>query len=197
LTAVVCALLQNCRGFDAIGQWLREVPLDFCWTLGFTRRPPTASGLRKLLGRIDVVAFEQALTRWITDVLDNAVLPDDLRETPLDGKTLRGTWDRLGRAVHLLTVLDGRTKCVLHQRSIGDSNEHKTALLVLNELVLKGRVITADAAFCHADVCQTIVEGGGHYVLPVKDNQPQLRAAIESEFAAENAAFSPLRSAPT
>ncbi len=78
LTAVVCAILQNCRGFDAIGQWLREQPLDFCWTLGFQRRPPTASGLRKLLARIDVVAFEQVLTNWITDVLGELATPDEM-----------------------------------------------------------------------------------------------------------------------
>lgn len=196
LTAVVCALLQNCRGYEAIGQWLREVPLDFCWTLGFHRRPPTASGLRKLLGRIDVVAFEQALTRWIIDLLDEPAAPGELPQTALDGKALRGTWDRFQRAEQLLTVIDSRTRCVLHQRSVGDTNEHKTALAVLQDLVLTGRVMTADAAFCHQDVCQAIVDGGGHYVLPVKDNQPQLLAAIESEFAAENAAFSPLRAAP-
>ena len=195
LTAVVCALLQNCRGFDAIGQWLREVPLDFCWTLGFHRRPPTASGLRKLLARIDVVAFEQALTDWITDILGESAAPEDLSETALDGKVLRGTWDRFHRAQQLLTVIDSRTRCVLHQRSVGDTNEHKTALEVLKGLVLTGRVVTADAAFCHQDVCQTIVDSGGHYVLPVKDNQPQLLAAIESEFAAANAAFSPLPTA--
>jgi predicted transposase YbfD/YdcC len=68
---------------------------------------------------------------------------------------------------------------------------------VLKGLVLTGRVVTADAAFCHQDVCQTIVDSGGHYVLPVKDNQPQLLAAIESEFAAANAAFSPLPTAAT
>jgi len=197
LTAVVCAILQGCRGFDAIGQWLREQPLDFCWTLGFQRRPPTASGLRKLLARIDVEAFEQALTRWIADVLETPVADDDLRETALDGKTLRGTWDRFQRAVQLLTVVDSRTGCVLHQRSVGDTNEHKAALELLQELVLTGRIVTADAAFCHQDVCRTIVGGGGHYVLPVKDNQPQLLAAIESEFAADSAAFSPLRPART
>ena len=197
LTAVVCALLQNCRGFDSIGQWLREVPLDFCWTLGFHRRPPTASGLRKLLARIDVVAFEQALTDWITDILGESAAPEDLSETALDGKRLRGTWDRFQHAEQLLTVIDSRTRCVLHQRSVGDTNEHKKALEVLKDLVLTGRVITADAAFCHPDVCQTIVDGGGHYVLPVKDNQPQLLAAIESEFAAANAAFSPLPTAAT
>ena len=59
---------------------------------------------------------------------------------------------------------------------------------MLKELVLTGRVVTADAAFCHQDVCQIIVERGGHYVLPVKDNQPQLAAAISSEFTAVNTA---------
>ena len=96
----------------------------------------------------------------------------------------------------LLNVIDQRTKTVLHQRLVpGDTNEHMTGLEVLRDLVLTGRVVTEDAAFCHQDVCQTIVERGGHYVLPVKDNQPQLVAAISSEFTAQNAAFPPLRSA--
>jgi hypothetical protein len=195
---VVCAILQNCRGFDAIGQWLKEKPIDFCHTLGFLRNPPTASGLRKLLARLDVVAFEQALTNWITDVLGDQNATEELSQMSLDGKVLRGTWDRFQRAVQLLSVIDSRTKCVLHQRQVpSDTNEHKTSLEVLKDLVLTGRVVTADAAFCHQDVCQTIVAGGGHYVLPVKENQPQLLAAIESEFAAENAAFSPLRTAAT
>lgn len=193
LTAVVCAILQNCRGFEAIGEWLHEQPVDFWHRLGFRRIPPTASGLRKVLIKIDVDAFEQVLTRWITDVLGE--LPD--REGPLpmavDGKSLRGTWDRFGRAVHLLTAIDQRTGCVLHQRPVpAETNEHKTSLPMLEDLVLTGRIVTFDAAFCQQDVCQTIVDGGGHYVIPVKDNQPTLQNAIASEFAAENAVFSPL-----
>lgn len=196
LTAVVCAILQNCRGYAAIGQWLHERPVDFWHLLGFLRRPPTASGLRKVLDRIDVVAFEQALTHWIQDVMGETTLPEDLSPWAMDGKSLRGTWDRFNRAVHLLAVIDQRTRCVLHQRRVpGSTNEHQVALEVLRDLVLTGRVITADAAFCHPNVCQTIVDGGGHYVLPVKDNQPCLANAIASEFAAENAAFSPLRTA--
>ena len=76
LTAVVCAMLQNCRGYDAPvfreeqgGQWLSKQPLDFLHALGFWRMPPTASGLRKLLSKIDVTVLEDALTRWITEVL--------------------------------------------------------------------------------------------------------------------------------
>ena len=158
--------------------------------LGFWRTPPTASGVRKLLSRIDATALEAALTLWIHDLLPDSVSTTDLVPIALDGKSLRGTWNRLDGAVHLLNVVDQRTKTVLHQRLVpGDTNEHKVALEVLKELVLTGRVVTADAAFCHQDVCQTIVERGGHYVLPVKDNQPQWVAAISSDFTAQNAAL--------
>lgn len=199
LTAVVCAILQKCRGYEAIAQWLEEQPLDFLWTLGFTRRPPTETGVRRLLSRIDVAAFEAALTRWITDVLDHPSSPAAETETPssptaelkptaMDGKALRGTWERFARAVQLLTVIDTETKCVLHQRQVpDDTNEHHTALEVLKDLVLKGRVITADALFCHQDVCETIVASDGHYVLPVKENQETLLNAISLEFQAHDA----------
>lgn len=196
LTAVVCAMLQGCRGYEAIAQWLAEQPLDFLWTLGFTRRPPTETGVRRLLSRLDVTAFEAALTRWITDVLESPAATGELAPTALDGKTLRGTWHRLEGAVHLLAVVDANTKCVLHQRRVpSDTNEHQTALEVLQNFVLTGRVITADAAFCHQDVCQTIIDSGGQYMLPVKDNQPNLLNAISLEFTAQDAVFSPLRPA--
>lgn len=190
LTAVVCAILQNCRGYVAIGQWQSEQPLDFLHALGFWRTPPSASGMRKWLLRIDVAALEAALTRWVHDLLPDNELPSDQSAIAIDGKSLRGTWNRLDRAVHPLNVIDQRTKAVLHQRCVpGDTNEHKVE--VLKDLVLTGLVVTADAAFSHQDLCQTIIDSGGHYVLPVKDNQRQLVAAISSELTAPNAAFSP------
>ena len=121
--------------------------------------------------------------------MPDSVSTADLVPVALDGKSLRGTWNRLDRAVPLLNVVDQRTRAVLHQRLVpGDTNEHQVALEVLKELVLTERVVTADAAFCHQDVCQIVVVGGGHSVLPVKNNQPQWAAAIFSEFPAANAA---------
>ena len=198
LTAVVCAVLQGCRGYEAIAQWLAEQPLEFLWSLGFTRRPPTETGVRRLLSRIDTVAFEAALTSWMTDVLGEDLSSSDWRPTAIDGKALRGTWNRFDRAVQLLAVVDTKTNCVLHQRRVpADTNEHQVALQVLQDLVLTGRVITADAMFCHQDVCQVIVDSGGHYVLPVKENQETLRNAISQEFTASAAVFSPLPTAAT
>lgn len=195
LTAVVCAILQCCRGYDAIGQWLSEQPLDFLHALGFLRKPPTASGVRKLLSRIDAAALEESLTCWIKDLLAQETPPVDLAPMALDGKSLRGTWNRFDRAVHLLNVIDQRTKCVIHQRLVpGDTNEHKIALEVLKDLVLTGRVLTADAAFCHPDVCQTIVESGGHYVLPVKDNAATGRGDFQRIHRTRRGIFPPTSS---
>ncbi len=129
-------------GLQAIGQWLSEQPLDFLHALGFLRTPLTASGLRQLLSRIDVTVLEESLTCWINDLLANETPPVDLARMALDGKSLRGTWNRFDRAVHLLNVVDQRTECVIHQRLVpGDTNEHKVALEVLKELVLTARVI--------------------------------------------------------
>lgn len=63
------------------------------------------------------------------------------------------------------------------------TNEHKAALELLGVLPLAAKVVTADAMFTHRDVCEAIRDGGGDYLLPVKDNQPRLRADIEAAFA--------------
>ena len=53
--------------------------------------------------------------------------------------------------------------------------------------------VTADAMFTHADVCETILEEQGDYVLYAKDNQARLRADIEATFAAaESGGLPPL-----
>ena len=50
---------------------------------------------------------------------------------------------------------------------------------VLRQRVLPGRVLTMDALLTQRHVAQTIVDAGGDDVMIVKNNQPQLRAAIE------------------
>ena len=47
---------------------------------------------------------------------------------------------------------------------------------------IKGRLVTGDAMFCHRELCEQIVDSGGDYLFVVKDNQPELKAAIEADF---------------
>jgi predicted transposase YbfD/YdcC len=53
---------------------------------------------------------------------------------------------------------------------------------LLKTIVLKGRLVTGDAAFCQRELCEQIVDSGGDYLFVVKDNQPDLKAAVEADF---------------
>lgn len=196
LTAVICAVLSGANGYKPIAQWLHTQSVDFWHFLGFTRRPLRYGALRNLLMALDPRAFEDALLAWLkhTHGLDPA--PEALQAIAIDGKTLRGTQALDQRALMLIAAFDHETACVIRQHAVpANTNEQKAVLELLKQLVLTGRVVTADALHCQQETCQEIVDSGGHYVITVKDNQPTLQAAIAHEFAAQDAVFSPLRPA--
>ena len=190
LASACAAVLCGQTSYFAIAQWLRNQPPDLRRALGFFRNPPTDGAFRYLFNRLDLSAFEAALAAWVAQLI--ATAPDQLRPTPLDGKTLRGSDDKLRGAVHLLSLLAGPTGGILKQRAVApQTNEHKAAFALLEGLMLRGRLITADAMFCHRDLARAIRDRGGHYFFVVKDNQEQLQRDIASAF---EPAFSPLRS---
>jgi hypothetical protein len=195
LTFAATAMLCGAKSLYAIAQWGRDynhlAPL-----LGFTKprlrgrpgyRTPCVSELHTVFAALDVARFEAALTAWV-----RAAGYDDLDErlVRLDGKRLRGSQGHRLPGVHLLAVYSGELGAVVAQLAVADTNEHKTALGVLQVIPLGGLVVTADAALTQRDLCEAIVGGGGHYVLPVKDNQPALKADIAAGF---DRAFSPGR----
>jgi hypothetical protein len=190
LAAITCAMLCGAKGCSAIEQWIHSQPVSVWHLLGFTRKPPTINCFRDLLIALSPEAFEAILQRWITEALATQPAEASLQATALDGKSLCGAVQQHARAVHLLSAFDHQTGCVLSQLKVdGKTNEAKASLELLRNLVLKGRLITADAMFCQKEICQTIVDSGGHYLIVVKDNQPTLRKAIEAEF---QPGFSPL-----
>lgn len=196
LTAVICAVLSGANGYKPIAQWLHMQSVDFWHFLGFKRRPIRYGALRNLLMTLDPRSFEDALLAWLRETHGLNRAPPSLQALAIDGKTLRGTQALDQRALMLIAAFDHQTACVIRQQAVpADTNEQKAVLDLLKQLVLTGRVITADALHCQQETCQQIVDSGGHYVLTVKENQPTLRDAISLEFTAQQAAFSPLRPA--
>ena len=192
LAQACCAILCGCRGYAAIAQWGRDQPIELMHRLGYNRTPPAYGTFQGLFSRLDAPAFEAAVSRWIAHLLP-AAGPGPLHAVAIDGKSSRGSGTADAPAVHLLSALDQRTGCVLAQARVpAGTNEHKAALALLESMVLRGRVITGDAAFCQRDLCGQVVADGGHYLIKVDENQPTLRADIESAFGP---AFSPLRPA--
>ena len=107
ILALVCgALMSGARSYAAIGPWGQDQDITLRHRLGFTRRPPKAGGIRKVLIAWDVKAFEAALTRWAETNLRQSIPrgPAPLEAFALDGKSARGSFDGLEKAVHRLSL---------------------------------------------------------------------------------------------
>ena len=189
LATVVCGILTGARGYTAIAGWIHRQEVQVWHWLGFTRKPPCPNAFRDLLMALDADALETVLREWAEQLLGET-LPPELQVVSIDGKTVCSTLTAHGRSVHLLSVLDQRTGFVLSQQEVDSkTNEHKGALQLLKTMILKGRLVTGDAMFCQRDLCQQVVDDGGHYFFVVKDNQPSLKEAIAADF---RPGFSPL-----
>src|SRR5262245_27901987 len=100
LSLTVVAVLAGCKSLEAIAQFGAEHGLPFRHALGFTRLDcPTKSCLGKIFRRLDVEAFEAALSRWVLSRQQ-----DGWQAIAVDGKTLRGSKDGDVPGVHLLAA---------------------------------------------------------------------------------------------
>jgi len=106
----------------------------------------------------------------------------------VDGKTVRGT-RQAGemRGEHLLSIYDIQEGKVLVQMEVDSKeNEIVVAPQALEKVNLTGKIISADAMHTQRGFSAQIVDDGGDYIFPVKENQPRLHQDIQQLFAPEH-----------
>jgi hypothetical protein len=189
LALAVVAMLAGMTSYEAIVQYGKERGRDFLYLLGFTRgRGLCKATYSRVFRRIDVVEFEARVSRWIQGRLRTG----DAAHIAIDGKTARGSRDGDTPAVHLVAAYVPDAHATVAQLRVdAKTNEHKAALEMLGILPIRGKVVTGDAMFTHRDVCAKVIERGGDYILPVKENQPTLLANIAAVFAEPEAGLPP------
>src|SRR5215218_3237281 len=105
----------------------------------------------------------------------------------IDGKTLRGSFDKAAgkNPLHLVSAWASEARLTLGQIAVDSKSNEITAIPLLLELLdLKGTTVTIDAMGCQKEIAAQIVEGGGDYVLALKDNHLKLHEAVAQEFTA-------------
>lgn len=108
------------------------------------------------------------------------------RHIAVDGKTSRRSFDTASgkSAVHTVSAWMSEAGLVLGQRRTETKSNEITAIPeLLKVLDLRGATVTIDAMGCQTEIAKTVREGGGHYLLAVKDNQPTLHQDIQTTFA--------------
>jgi predicted transposase YbfD/YdcC len=95
----------------------------------------------------------------------------------VDGKTLRGSYDRRDgkAAIHMVSAWATENKLSLGQVVVDEKSNEITAIPELLEVLeLSGAIVTIDAMGCQREIAAKIRQRGGDYVLAVKQNQPTL-----------------------
>lgn len=154
------------------------------WLSTFLELPggiPSHDTFDRVFALLDPDAFERCFLAWMSSLVALA----GGRLVAIDGKSIRGSfqhaWDKSGMA-HLVSALvsQGDNRVVFGQVAVEDKSNEITAIPKLLALMdLKGAVVTLDSLGCQREIAGKIIEGGGDYVLQVKENQPALHGKVK------------------
>jgi predicted transposase YbfD/YdcC len=186
-----CGVLAGCDDFVEIAEWGKVNEAYFRTFLELPHGIASHDTFTRVFALLQPTTLQEVVLPWL---LERRGLPGDWIH--LDGKTLRQTRRKRTKlkALHVVSAWAGQTGITLGQVAVAAKSNEITAMPQLLELLdLHEKIVTTDAMGCQKEIAQTIVAGGGDYILAVKDNQPTLHAELQAAFA--QAAPPPLRSA--
>jgi predicted transposase YbfD/YdcC len=137
------------------------------------------------LGFIKPTSFNEAFTKWIIGLIGNT----KDKTLSLDGKTIRSTakMQKYENPLHIVSAQLAETGVTIGQTTVdGKSNEIPAVQKLLEFLDISGCMVVADALNCQKETVKRVMEGGGDYLLCVKDNQQTLKQEI-ADYAADQA----------
>jgi hypothetical protein len=160
------------RGPQDLAEYAATLSQGQLRALGFRRsqhtgrtRCPGLTPFRDVLIGVEATAVERALLLWQEQLLG----PTQDKLVIVDGKTLRHAH------VELVSAVNGQGRWLGTVSVKAGSNEIPAARELLGQLELADKMTLADALHTQVQTVQQVLfEGGGEYVLTVKENQKAL-----------------------
>ena len=155
-------------------QWL-ETFLDLPW--GILK----ADCYRRVFVQIKPETLASYFQRWVSEIVKDT----GGQVIPIDGKTIRGSYDRglQQSALHVVSAWASEHRLMLGQMKVDDkSNEIKAIPALLELLDISGCIITIDAMGTQTDIATQIVTQKADYVLCLKTNHSTLYQQVEGIF---------------
>lgn len=181
LAIAILAVIGGAEGWEdmenygiAKQQWLEEF-------LELNHGIPSDDTFRRVFERIKPEALEKCLARWLQTIMGS--LKGEI--VPIDGKSLRGSYDRnQGQsALHLVTAWASEQRLVLGQVKVENHSNEITAIPALLELLdITGAVVTLDAMGTQTKIVQQIQAKKADYIVALKANHPTLFSQVKQWF---------------
>jgi predicted transposase YbfD/YdcC len=182
ILALACvATMCGYKGYRAFSEWGKNYGAELMRVLGFTHvRGPCPATFSIIFRNINVELLEKKIGKWAQSILTKLKRHDSIA---LDGKTAKGSKKQGSSISHFLSAVAHGVGLTLAQCGVDSkTNEIGVVHEVLKNLVLGGRVVTMDALLTQRHVAEGILEGGGDYVMIVKDNQQKLLDDVSTVF---------------
>lgn len=154
------------------------------WLSSFLSLPngiPSHDTFARVFARIDPKEFERGFRNWINSITQTM----GAQVIPIDGKTLRGSYDREAKqnALTVVSAWASEHRLVLGQLRVKSKSNEITAIpQLLSMLHISGSIISIDAMGCQKEIAALIRQQGADYVLALKGNQGSLYAQVEHFF---------------
>jgi predicted transposase YbfD/YdcC len=154
------------------------------WLKTFLELPkgiPSHDTFGRVFAKIKPAEFQKHFIDWVRAVEELTVG----QVIAVDGKKLRRSYDQeAGKAaIYMVSAWATHNQLVLGQTQVAEkSNEISAIPELLRLLDISGCIVTIDAIGTQTEITDTIIKGGGDYLLAVKENQGHLFEDVQCLF---------------
>jgi predicted transposase YbfD/YdcC len=177
----ICGVICGAEGWVEIEECAKAKEAFFMELLDLPNGIPSHDTFGRVFALLDPKQFEASFVQWVQGISQTVK-----GVVAIDGKTLRRSHDRAAgkKPLHLVSAWAVENRLVLAQLATEEKSNEITAIpLLLEQLVLKGCIVTIDAMGTQIKIAEQIIEQGGDYALALKDNHGNLFDEVKATFA--------------
>lgn len=181
IAIALCAVIAGAEGWTQVELFGQNRQAWLSRFLDLSNGIPSHDTFGRVFARIDPEQFRQHFVNWVRAAFQLT----DGQVVAIDGKQLRRSHDKGGRqsAIRMVSAWATASRLVLGQRKVsGRSSESRTIPKLLELLDVSGCIVSIDAIGTQKKIAEQIIRQGADYILPVKENQPQLLEDISLFF---------------
>jgi predicted transposase YbfD/YdcC len=185
LIMTIYGLLCGLKDFTNIADFMKLKEDYFTELLNLENGTPSHDCLSDLFANIDSKKFMEIFIEWTKDIVEIK----SGKNISIDGKAVKSATDKInnGNIPYIVSAFIGEIGLSIGQVKVDDKSNEITAIPDLLDLLeIDGAIVTIDAIGTQEEIVNKIVSKKAHYVLPVKDNQKELRKQIKSQFDSYN-----------
>lgn len=183
IVMTIWAVISSCEEWEEIEDF-SKVNIDWFRTkVGLKLEEGVASyhTFKRVFQIISPEELEECFFHWVKSIAD--LTSGEI--VSIDGKSVRGTRDPKKKTLHLVNAWANENGLVLGQVKVDEKSNEITAIpTLLEQLELKGCIITIDAMGTQKDIAETIAKEND-YVLALKGNHGDLYDDVKTYYELE------------